>query len=346
MKCILIAAGGTGGHIFPGLAVAEKLLAENQQVHWLGTADRMEASIVPQHQIPLHCITMRGVRGNGLSRKLLAPWMLCKAVWQAYQVMRKVKPDVFLGMGGYVCFPSGLAAKLLGIPVVLHEQNAIAGMTNKYLSFVAKKIFTGFSCKGLGSRQEVVGNPVRQAFFTIAPSQLQQPFKLLVIGGSLGAQAFNEWLPKVVTHLPPLHIVHQSGKGQQQVVEAAYRKSGQQVQVREFIDDINTEFAHADIIICRAGALTVAEVAAAGRAAIFVPYPHAVDDHQFANAQSLVKVGAALCLRQENITELETVLKQLLMDPARISRMSLAAKRCAKPDASRIISSAILELCA
>ncbi len=341
----LIMAGGTGGHIFPGIALAQALLAKQWQVDWIGTADRMEADIVPKHGIPIHYINVKGIRGNGLVRKLGLPLMLLKAFWQAVTILKEVKPDVVVGFGGYASGPGGLAAKWLGIPLILHEQNAVMGMTNRYLSRFAKKTLLAFPIQNqtrINNTEtfEVVGNPVRAdiAKLNSLPKRLvneQTQTQVLVIGGSLGAQIFNQELATILAPFidssTGLKVRHQSGKGNSSAVLEQYKQAGfetSKVDVFDFIDDMPSALEWADIIICRAGALTVSEVAASGNAAIFVPLPHAVDDHQTANAQWLVSSGAARMVKQQNIkTELPVVLKELLHAPTLISEIQLRAKQ-------------------
>lgn len=341
----VIMAGGTGGHIFPGIALAETLKEHDWQIDWIGTADRMEADLVPKHDIPIHFIEVQGVRGNGLVRKLKMPFMLLKAFRQARAILTELKPDVVIGFGGYASGPGGLAAKSLGIPVILHEQNAVMGMTNRYLSRIAKKVLLAFpntsKCPEYeNNKVEVVGNPVRSDIAKLnnvlkRTINEHSPAQILVIGGSLGAKVLNE---NMAVHLAPfltlnagVQIRHQAGKNNHKDVQEKYKEHGfaeQQVEVTDFIDDMQDALRWADLVICRAGALTVSEVAASGNAAIFIPLPHAVDDHQTANAQSLVDVGAARIVQQSKLNEqLPEVLHELLHAPSLITDMQLKAKQ-------------------
>ena len=315
-KRCLIMAGGTGGHVFPGLAVAHELQAQGWDIHWLGTAERMEAQVVPEYGIPIHFIPVKGLRGKGLKAKLLGVMALIKSMFSARRIIQRLKPQLVIGFGGYASGPGGIAAKSLGIPLIIHEQNAAAGMTNRWLAKVSSRVLLGFNdakeqFSGHLQKVHTVGNPVRDSIWAInAKSSASfkaenRPLHMLVIGGSLGAKALNEIVPDVCASFSGLAIHHQCGKGNKPSVEARYGDSVTSLEVTEFIDDMAKAYEWADFIVCRAGALTVAEVAAAGRAAIFVPLPHAVDDHQTKNAQSLVKHNAALMIAQ-------SVLKQNL----------------------------------
>lgn len=339
----IIMAGGTGGHIFPGIALAEELKAQGWQVDWIGTADRMEADLVPKHGLPIHFIEVSGVRGNGLIRKLKMPLMLLNAFKQARSILKELKPDVVVGFGGYASGPGGLAAKSLGIPLILHEQNAVMGMTNRYLSRFAKKVLLAFNNTSQcpeSDRVEVVGNPVR-ADIAQLNNALKRPISdhsqthILVIGGSLGAKVLNENVAKQLTPFTQLRgglqIRHQAGKGNSELVLNNYLEHGfdtKAVTVTDFVDDMTEAYRWADLVICRAGALTVSEVAASGNAAVFVPLPHAVDDHQTANAMSLVDKGAARIVAQSELeTKLPEVLHELLHAPNLIEEMQLKAKQ-------------------
>lgn len=308
----LIMAGGTGGHVFPGLAVAEALARSGWHVEWLGTAERMEADVVPKHGFPIHFIPVKGIRGKGLKAKLTGGVALIKSLFSARRIIKRIQPELVIGFGGYASGPGGVAAKSLGIPLIIHEQNAAAGMTNKLLAKLATRVLLGFDdAKDQFSvpteKLHTVGNPVRAAISAVPPLQYREPrpLNLLVVGGSLGAQILNEIVPEAVKGLSHLAIRHQCGKGNQATVKGLYQQWDVNAEVSDFIDDMADAYTWADFIVCRAGALTVAEVAAAGRAAIFVPLPHAVDDHQTKNAQSLVKHNAAVMIGQ-------SVLKQNL----------------------------------
>lgn len=317
---LLVMAGGTGGHVFPALAVAKHLADKGWQVRWLGTADRMEARLVPQHGFDIEFIDIKGVRGNGLVRKLAAPFKIMRSIIQAKAVIDDFKPNVVLGMGGFASGPGGVAAKLAGIPLVLHEQNAIAGLTNKLLSHIASQVLCAFDNTFADniSNVEVVGNPIRQSLIELG----QQPrdshnnaLKVLVVGGSLGAKVLNDTLPKVVANLSQQYAVtvwHQVGKGNVDLVKDAYLKLNQldSVNIAEFIDDMEAAYRWADVVVCRSGALTVSELAAVGLPSILVPYPHAVDDHQTKNASVLVDVGAGYLMPQSSLSA-ETLTEKL-----------------------------------
>lgn len=307
-KVALVMAGGTGGHIFPGLAVAEALRGRGWQVYWLGAPNSMESRLVPARGFALQTIDFSGVRGKGLATLALLPLHLLKAFWQSIQVIRRVKPDVVLGLGGYISFPAGMMAVLLGKPLVLHEQNSVAGMANKVLARVADKVFTAFP--GVLAQGQWVGNPLRNEFLHQAlPADRfagrSGALNLLVVGGSLGAKALNDIVPKAIALMPRAQrprIVHQSGEKQIDALRTNYADAGVQATLTPFIDNTAAAFAQADVIVCRAGASTVAEIAAVGAAAIFVPFPSAVDDHQTTNARFLSDHGAAHLVQQKNLT--------------------------------------------
>jgi UDP-N-acetylglucosamine--N-acetylmuramyl-(pentapeptide) pyrophosphoryl-undecaprenol N-acetylglucosamine transferase len=301
-------AGGTGGHIFPGLAVAESLREAGWRVHWLGVPGNMESQWVPQRGFAFEPVEFGGVRGKGIVSLALLPMRLLIAFWQSIQVVRRVKPDVVVGLGGYITFPGGMMSVLLGKPLVLHEQNSVAGMANRVLAGVADCIFTAFP--NVLQKAVWVGNPLRQDFLNKpAPAERfagrSGPLKLWVVGGSLGAQALNEIVPKALALLPehkrPV-VVHQSGAKQIDALRANYEKAGVQAELTPFIEDTAEAFAQADVIICRSGASTVTEIAAIGAAAIYVPFPFAVDDHQTTNAQFLVAQGGGWLMPQADMT--------------------------------------------
>ncbi|WP_319782435.1 undecaprenyldiphospho-muramoylpentapeptide beta-N-acetylglucosaminyltransferase [Oceanisphaera sp. IT1-181] len=347
-KTLLVMAGGTGGHVFPGLAVAELLRAQGWNIHWLGTAERMEAQLVPKHGYPLHTIAIAGVRGNGLKRKLLAPLHILRATWQARAILKKIKPDVVLGMGGFASGPGGVAAWLAGIPLVLHEQNAAAGMTNKLLARLAKRVLIAFAGPFAGLKNtQLVGNPVRAEVLALPAPEARisldpQPLRLLVVGGSLGAKILNELVPQAIALAGNIAVRHQTGKGNSEAVRATYQDLGIEVEVSDFIDDMAAAYGQADLVVCRAGALTVSEIAAAGVGAIFVPLPHAVDDHQTKNARVLSEQGAALLLPQSELTarSLADQLQQLTNNRAQLLAMAQLARTQAITDAAeRVIES-------
>ena len=307
-KCALIMAGGTGGHIFPGLAVAEALREAGWRVHWLGAPSSMEAQLVTPRGFAFEAVQFGGVRGKGLQTLALLPLKLLRAFWQSLQVVRRVKPDVVVGLGGYITFPGGMMASLLGKPLVLHEQNSVAGMANKVLARVADRVFTAFPNVLAGA--EWVGNPLRKAFTTQpAPSERfagrSGPLQLLVVGGSLGAKALNDVVPQALALIPVAErpsVVHQSGAKQIEALRASYAAAGVEATLTPFIEDTASAFAQADVVIARAGASTVTEIAAVGAAAIFVPFPFAVDDHQTTNARFLVDQGGGWLMPQADLS--------------------------------------------
>lgn len=351
-KKLLVMAGGTGGHVFPGLAVAKYLNEKGWDIRWLGTKERMESRLVPQHGFDISYIKVAGVRRNGIIRKLSAPFMVIRAILQARKVIKEFKPDVVLGMGGYASGPGGVASWLSRIPLVLHEQNAAAGMTNKILSHFATKICMGFSGAFKGDNTIVVGNPIRREIASLDDFPLDdignRKIRVLVVGGSLGAQVFNETVPGAVAKLEGIEVRHQTGKGNLDKTKELYKSLGAEnkAEVIEFIDDMADAYTWADVIICRAGALTVAEVAAAHKGAIFVPLPSAVDDHQTKNAMSLVKEDGAYLLPQSKFNEAELIkiLQSLTEEPNKIIAMSRKVKELAVLDATEKVAAICEEL--
>lgn len=307
-RTIMIMAGGTGGHIMPGLAVAQELQSRGWRVLWLGHPDRMEGRLVPEHGFELLPLRFSGVRGKGFVTLLKLPFTLVRACLHARKVLRMVKPDVVLGMGGYVAFPGGLMARLAGIPLVVHEQNAIAGTANRYLARLAKCVLTGFP--GALPNALMVGNPVRASLLALTPvaqryAARDGALRVLVLGGSLGAAYLNDLIPQALMLLPEdarPQVRHQTGRQHLESVRARYDALGAQADVTAFIDDMATALSEADLVICRAGAMTVAEVAVAGVAALFVPLPHAIDDHQTANARYLSDCGGGWLAQQSTLS--------------------------------------------
>ena len=351
-RTALIMAGGTGGHIFPGLAVAQALRERGWNVRWLGAPGSMESRIVPAQGFPLETIEFSGVRGKGIMTLAFLPMRLLRAFWQALAVVRRVKPDVVVGLGGYISFPGGMMAVLAGKPLVLHEQNSVAGMANKVLASVSHRIFTAFP--NVFPKGRWVGNPLRQAF-TEQPAPEQRfagrsgPLRLLVVGGSLGAKALNEIVPKALALIPadvrPV-VLHQSGAAQIDALRANYAAAGVQAELTPFIDDTARAFAEADVIVCRAGASTVTEIAAVGAAAIYVPFPSAVDDHQTTNARFLVDAGGGWLMQQSALTAQS--LAEMLQNMQRATLLERAgkAKKMQKTDATAEVVAACEELAA
>jgi UDP-N-acetylglucosamine--N-acetylmuramyl-(pentapeptide) pyrophosphoryl-undecaprenol N-acetylglucosamine transferase len=330
MKKLLVMAGGTGGHIFPGIAVAHHLMKQGWQVRWLGTADRMEAHLVPENGIQIDFIQISGLRGKGVLALLKAPYKIVKAVLQARKILKAYRPDVVLGMGGYVSGPGGIAAKSLGIPVVLHEQNGIAGLTNKCLAKIATRVLQAFPTAFPNA--EVVGNPVRRDLLTIEePSERfknrQGPIRVLIMGGSQGAKVINNIVPQVISKLSDNFIVwHQTGKGMLDEVVRSYQHCDMtNSQVTEFIFDMKEAYSWADIVICRSGALTVSEIEVVGVGAIFVPFMHK-DRQQFWNAKSLADIKAAKIIEQPdfNVESLFQTLSNLSRED--LAEMAVKAK--------------------
>jgi UDP-N-acetylglucosamine--N-acetylmuramyl-(pentapeptide) pyrophosphoryl-undecaprenol N-acetylglucosamine transferase len=343
MTTVLIMAGGTGGHVFPALAVAEVLRARSCRVVWLGTRRGIEARLVPAAGIPVEWVRVAGLRGKSLASWLGAPFRLLRALMDAHAAVRRCRPDVVLGLGGFVSGPGGLVARVLGRPLVIHEQNAVAGFTNRILARLADTVaeaFPGSFPAGVGA--VVVGNPVRREIEAL-PARARAPRarpRLLVFGGSQGAVALNRLLPAALALLGASErpeVLHQTGVGRRDEVAAAYAAAGVAADVREFIDDMAAAYGWADLAVCRSGALTVAELAAAGLPGVLVPFPAAVDDHQTANARFLASRGAAMLLAEATLTaeRLAEALRPLLAsDPSRREAMAAAARAAARPGAA------------
>ncbi len=349
-KTALIMAGGTGGHIFPGLAVAQALRERGWQVHWLGAPDSMESRLVPAQGFTLETIDFSGVRGKGVVTLALLPLRLLKAFWQALAVVRRVKPDVVVGLGGYISFPGGMMAVLAGKPLVLHEQNSVAGMANRVLAGVADRVFTAFP--KVFAKGQWVGNPLRPAF-TSQPLPAARfaarsgPLRLLVVGGSLGARALNDVVPQALALIPAElrpQVLHQSGAKQIDALRANYAAAGVEATLTPFIDDTAQAFADADVIVCRAGASTVTEIAAVGAAAVYVPFPSAVDDHQTTNARFIVDAGGGWLLPQGELGA--EMLSNMLQNMQRSTLLERAeqAKNMQKIEATTAVVRACEEL--
>lgn len=344
MKTILIMAGGTGGHIYPGIAVAEVLRARGWRIVWLGNPEGMEARIVPGRGYDTEWIRFGALRGKGIVRKLLLPLNLLSGFWQALGVLRRVKPDVVLGMGGYISFPAGMMAALLGRPLVLHEQNSVAGLANKVLAGVADRVLTGFP--NVLKKGVWAGNPVRAEIAAVETPEArfagrEGRLRVLVVGGSLGATALNTIVPQALARIPEIErpvVTHQAGRNQFDALKQSYAGAGVEGELVDFIEDMDARYAAADLVICRAGATTVAELAAAGAASLLVPFPHAVDDHQTGNARFLAERGAAMLLPQRELDpgSLAGILRGL--DRDRLRDMAARARGLAKADAAEVVA--------
>jgi UDP-N-acetylglucosamine--N-acetylmuramyl-(pentapeptide) pyrophosphoryl-undecaprenol N-acetylglucosamine transferase len=350
-------AGGTGGHVFPALAVAEVLRARGVQVFWIGTRAGMEARLVPARGFDMEWVGIQGVRGKGVKALVTAPVKLAAAVRAAAGILRRRGARVVLGMGGFVAGPGGLAAKLQGRRLVIHEQNSVPGLTNQWLARLADRVFEAFPGSFPAARRAVdSGNPVRAEIAALPPPAERLvgrsgPPRLLVVGGSLGAKALNEAVPAALVSLPPdvrPHVRHQAGEKTLDIARAAYADAGVEAEVTPFIDDMAAAYAWADLVVCRAGALTVSEIAAVGVAAVFVPFPYAVDDHQVGNARWLTDAGAARLIIQSDLTPavLAEHLRELLADPGKRLGMAEAGRAKARLDAAERIADACLKLAA
>ena len=343
-RTIMIMAGGTGGHVMPGLAVAAEMRARDWRVVWLGNPSGMEAALVPKHGIPLHGVRVGGVRGKGLATRLMLPFRLLRAFGDSLRALRATRPAVVLGMGGYVAFPGGMMASLLRRPLVVHEQNSVAGLTNRLLARVAVRVLEAFP--GTLPGAQCTGNPLRSAMLRDDSPQARYaqrtgPLRLLVVGGSLGAQALNDAVPAALALLPARdrpEVVHQSGRGHREALEARYRELGVAATVVEFIDDMAHAYAQADLLICRAGAMTVAEIAAIGVASVLVPFPHAVDDHQTGNARFLSSNEAAVLMPQADLNPQRLADLVAGFDRATLAAMAGRARALARPDAARRVA--------
>jgi len=342
VKTILIMAGGTGGHIFPGLAVAEQMRAAGWEVVWMGARGGMEERLVPKHGYRAAWIRAKAARGKGLMQKLLLPANLLYSFWESARHIRGLRPDVVLGLGGYVAFPGGMMASLWNRPLALHEQNAIPGLANKVLAQVSDKVMTGFP-QALRNA-EWTGNPVRAEIAAIAAPESRfagrtGALKLLVVGGSLGAQALNEAVPKALALMSARpQVVHQAGEKHLDALKKHYADAGVQGELVAFIDDMARRYAEADLVICRAGAVTVAELSAGGVPSILVPFPHAVDDHQTANGKFLADHGAAFLIQQRDLTPQTLAQTIQRLDRSRLLDMARKARALGKPDAARVVA--------
>ena len=350
MKTLMVMAGGTGGHIFPGIAVAEALREHGWRIVWMGNPDGMEARIVPARGYETAWVRFGALRGKGLVRKLMLPLNLLSGFWQALRALRRSRPDVVLGMGGYITFPGGMMAALLGRPLVLHEQNSVAGLSNRVLAGVAERVLTGFP--EVLKKGRWVGNPVRAEIAAVAPpgerfAGREGPLKILVVGGSLGAAALNDAVPAALARLPADNrpqVLHQAGEKQIEALRTAYARAQVEGELRPFIDDMASAYAEADLVICRAGALTVSELAAVGAASLLVPFPHAVDDHQTGNARFLADRGAAYLLPQTELDAERLAGILASIDRPRLLQMAENARAQARPLAAAEVARVCGEL--
>lgn len=342
---IMIMAGGTGGHVYPALAVAQRLIALGQDVVWLGTRNGLEARVIPEHGIPILWISVAGLRGKGVVSWLTAPFKLIRALFQSLAVLRRINPRVVVGMGGFASGPGGLAAWITRRPLVIHEQNAVAGLTNRVLARFAARVLEAFprSFAGTHAKAETLGNPVRRDIIALpGPAQRlanrQGPLRLLILGGSQGALHLNRVVPAALAMMPDspaLEIKHQSGDRTLDEAVAAYREHRVDAQIVPFIDDMSAAYGWADLVICRAGALTVFELAAAGLGAVLVPFPAATDDHQTKNAEWLAQNSAGVLMPENELSakSLAELLARLLSDRDGLLKMAANARRLAAPDA-------------
>ena len=347
-RTLMIMAGGTGGHIFPGLAVAQEMRAAGWDVWWMGNRGGMEERLVPPHGLKTAWIRARAARGKGLLQKLLLPANLLYSFWESAREIRRIRPDVVLGMGGYVAFPGGMMASLLDKPLALHEQNAIAGLANRVLASVCDKVMVAFPGALRGA--EWTGNPVRSSIASIeAPEKRFQgrtgPLRILVVGGSLGAQALNEALPRALSLLrEKCTVVHQAGERHIDALRGHYAQAGVEGELVAFIDDMARRYAEADLVICRAGAVTVAELSAGGVASVLVPFPYAVDDHQTANARFLSEKGAAILIQQKDLEPESLAALIASLDRDKLLEMARKARAFGKPDAARVVAQRCMEM--
>lgn len=352
---VMIMAGGTGGHVFPAMAVAENLRSKGASLAWMGTARGIESRLVPQANIKLHLLRVEGVRGRGIIGLLKAPTLISLAILQALTILRRERPDVVLGFGGFASGPGGMAASILNIPLVIHEQNAIPGTTNRLLARIANRVLAAFP--GAFPKAQIVGNPVRESIVAL-PSPKERysqrtaektNLHVLILGGSLGANAINHLLPKAMALVDPAarpSIWHQTGRQHEEATLALYAQHQVDARVEAFIEDMAAAYAWADLIICRAGALTVSEIMAAGVAAVFIPLPTAIDDHQTHNAAILVNAGAALSYAQDELTpaSLAALFSTNLHERETLTTMAEKARQLAMPCAADSVAKYCVEV--
>ena len=349
---ILIMAGGTGGHIFPALAVARHLKSLGHEVHWLGAQQGMESTLVDTSEFPLHLLPVTAMKGGGLTRKLAFPVNLLRSLWAVLKIFQVIQPAVVVGFGGYASGPGGIIAALTRRPLVLHEQNAVAGFTNRMLAQVAQQVIEAFPATfGQADNVHTLGNPVRLEVLALRESiaPVSQLNHILVLGGSLGAQSLNQWVPEAIAAMPPEQrpqVWHQAGAQKTAPVTALYAQKGVAARVDAFIDKMDEAYAWADLVVCRSGASTVSELAAIGKPSLLMPYPWHKDRQQFINADYLVQVGAAQVMPQDDtaVAVLTDTLLQLRTAPEVLQRMASAAKAQGKPEAVSLIGKVITDL--
>lgn len=355
MGPVMVMAGGTGGHVFPALATARRLRELGVEVFWIGTRRGMEARLVPEHGIEMEWIQVQGLRGSGLLRLIKAPFTLSLALLQALRIIRRRRPGAALGMGGFAAGPGGLMARLLGVPLVVHEQNQVPGLTNQWLARFASRVFEAFPGSFPPARRaQACGNPVRQAIVELAPPARRfagrsGPLRLLVVGGSLGAQVLNETVPAALARMDAAvrpQVRHQAGTRTLEAARSAYAEHAVEADITPFIGDMAEAYGWADLVIGRAGALTLSELAAAGLGAILVPYPHAVDDHQTRNAGFMVQGGAARLLPQPQLNpqSLQAALQPFADNREAALALALAARKLAMTEAADTVARACLEV--
>ena len=349
-RTILITAGGTGGHVFPGLAVADAMREAGWRVVWLGAKSGMEARLVPARGYEMAWVRAGALRGKGIAAAVLLPIILLIGFWQSARAILAHRPDVVLGIGGYVAFPGGMMASLLARPLAVHEPNAVAGLTNRILAGVADRVFVAFP--GALKNAEWTGNPVRAEIARLAVPEARLagrggPLRLLVVGGSLGAQALNEAMPRALARIAARErprVIHQSGESHLESLRAGYAAAGVEGELVAFIDDMAQRYAEADLVLCRAGAITIAELCAGGMASVLVPFPHAVDDHQTANARFLADRGAAILLPQAELTPERLAVLFRSLDRPTLLEMARKARALGKPEATRTVAERCIAL--
>jgi UDP-N-acetylglucosamine--N-acetylmuramyl-(pentapeptide) pyrophosphoryl-undecaprenol N-acetylglucosamine transferase len=349
-RTIMIMAGGTGGHVIPGLAVASEMQRRAWNVVWLGHPQGMEAALTSKNDIPMKPVIFSGFRGKGIVSQALMPLNILRAFWHSIQALRAVKPHVVLGMGGYIALPGGLMASLLGKPLVVHEQNSIAGLTNKILASLADRCLSAFPNSLKNATW--VGNPIRANLLDLPPpkdryAERQGVIRIAVVGGSLGAAALNDLVPKALALIPKAlrpEVTHQSGKGNLAKLTQAYSDAGVEATCIEFIDDMRNVYAKNDLLICRAGAMTVCEIAAVGVASLLIPFPAAVDDHQTTNAQFLVDANAGLLIQQRDLTPDRLANSLSKLDRDSLMLLAMNARELAKPEATRAVADVCEEI--